>query len=100
MKLKKIKKIKKNIIITGILVIMLFIISYSLSFIVDTYFIPVANEASLAQLNGGDIEYLEMRTTKKLIETFQAIIIPVASILSLITIMCSLFLIFKKEDKV
>jgi len=96
----KFKKIKKSIIITGILITILLAVSYSLSFITDTYFIPVANEASLAQLNGGDIEYLEMRTTKKIIETIQSIIIPIASIWALIAIVYLLFSIFKKEDKV
>jgi len=96
----KFKKIKKSIIITGVLITILLAVSYSLSFITDTYFIPVANEASLAQLNGGDIEYLEMRTTKKIIETIQSIIIPIASIWALIAIVYLLFSIFKKEDKV
>ena len=78
------KKKTKRSIIRGIVgIIGICIVAFVLSFVADTHTIPVANEVSLAQVNGGDEEFVEMRTTNKVIETAQNAVWPVAGALCL-----------------
>ena len=73
------KKESKRSIIRGIVgIIGICIVAFVLSFVADTHTIPVANEVSLAQVNGGDEEFVEMRTTNKVIESVQNVIWPIA----------------------
>jgi len=77
------KESKRGIIIGAAGIIIICILAFSFSFVLDTYTIPVANEASLGQVNGDDEAYLEMRTKKKIIETSQNLAWPVALVLNL-----------------
>ena len=77
------KESKRGIALGLIGIVVLCGLAFIVSFVADTYTIPVANEASLAQVNGGDEEFVEMRTTNKVIETTQNIVWPVAGVLSI-----------------
>lgn len=77
---------KKTIIKAIVGIIIVCIVAGISIFIIDTYTIPITNEVSLSQVNGGSEEYLEMRATNKLIETAQSSIPLIAILLSLIIV--------------
>ena len=92
---------KKTIVKACIAIIVVIIITGIASFVADTYTVPVTNEASLAQLNGDNDAYLEMRTTNKIVETVQHSIVPIGSVIVLLIAFTALIRVVtsKQEEK-
>ena len=88
---------KNRIMKASIGITVIAFICYVVIFIADVYTVPIVNDASLAQLNGGEAEYLEMRTTNKLVETVQHGTVAVSAMLMLIITLAAIYKKNKKE---
>lgn len=78
MKIESKKKIARAIVSIAFIMI---VSSVSL-FIADVYTVPINNEATISQLNGGDYEFGAMKSTRSLIEKSQSFIPLIAFLMS------------------
>ena len=80
------KRTKKGIVKAVIGIVVVFAMAALINFTADVFTIPAANDASVKQLNGGDTEYLEMRTIDQIVRASRGLGWMFASIATLIIV--------------
>ena len=80
-------------------IVVILIITSILSHIVDQWTIPIRNEITVAQLNGGDSEMVIMHSTNSLLLNFRMMIWPISFIIVGIIIVLEVLKIKNKKKK-
>ena len=81
-------KVKKSKIV---LIVVILVIASALTHMADVWTIPVQNEATVAQLNGGDMEMVATHSTNSILERTRSGIIPLA------VVICMMIAVFESK---
>ena len=81
-----------------VMIIIILIAAAALTHVADIWTVPIQNDTTIDQLNGGDAEMVIMHSTNSMLATLRTVIFPIAILICLLIVALEVKRIIKENE--